>query len=79
MVPYVNGNLKTGLYILQNTMVRGGENGAAEKNEKWGSEEQNEKDGKRGNEKGERKKKERKRGGVMFLLIYGTLLMIIVY
>ena len=24
MVPYVNGNLKTGLYILQNTMVRGG-------------------------------------------------------
>ena len=21
MVPYVNGNLKTGLYILQNTMV----------------------------------------------------------
>ena len=34
MVPYVNGNLKTGLYILQNTMLRGGENGAAEKNEK---------------------------------------------
>ena len=24
MVPYVNGNLKTGLYILQNTMLRGG-------------------------------------------------------
>ena len=31
------------------------------------------------NEKGERKNKERKRGRVIFLLIYGTLLLIIVY
>ena len=30
-------------------------------------------------EKGERKKKKRKRGRVIFLLIYGTLLLIIVY
>ena len=26
----------TGVYILQNTMARGGGNGAGEKNEKWG-------------------------------------------
>ena len=45
-----------------------------EKNEKWGSEEQNEKEGKRGKEK-----EEKERGRVIFLLIYGTLLLIIVY
>ena len=50
-----------------------------EKKEKWGSGEQNEIEGKRGKEKGERKEKKRKRGRVIFLLIYGILLLIIVY
>ena len=62
-----------GVYIVQNTMARGG-NSAGEKNEKWGSEEQNEKEGKRGKEKEEKEK-----GESDFLLIYGTLLLIIVY
>ena len=35
-------------------MARGGGNGAGEKNEKWGSEEQNEKEEKRGKEKEEK-------------------------
>ena len=55
-------------------LVGGRGNGAGEKNEKWGSEEQNEKEGKRGKEKEEKEK-----GESDFLLIYGTLLLIIVY
>ena len=51
--------LQTGVYIVQNTMARGGGNGAGEKNEKWGSGEQNEKEGKRGKEKEEKEKGER--------------------
>ena len=69
---------------MQNTMARGGGNGAGEKNEKWGSEEQNEKEGKmkKGKKKnGERGKEkvEKEKGERYFLLIYGTLLLIIVY
>ena len=61
----------SGVYILQNTMARGGGEllGANEKNE-----EQNEKEGKRGQKKGERKKKKRKRGRVFFFVnIWHTL------
>ena len=54
-------------------MARGGGNGAGEKNEKWGGEEQNEKEGKGGKEKEEKEK-----GESDFFLIYGTLLLIIV-
>ena len=53
-----------GVYIVQNTMARGG-NGAGKKKMK------NEAVGKKmkKNKKGERKKKKRKRGSVIFLLI----------
>ena len=57
-----------GVYIL------GGEGMMPGKNEKWGSEKQNEKEGKR-----EKEKEEKEKGKVIFLLIYGTLLLIIVY
>jgi len=57
--------LQTGVYIVQNTMARGGGNGAGEKKMK------NEAVGKKmkKNKKGERKKKKRKRGSVILLLI----------
>ena len=63
---------------MQKTMARGG-NGAGEKNEKWGSEEQNEKEGKRKKGKRGKEKEEKEKGESDFLLIYGTLLLIIVY
>ena len=62
---------KSGVYILKNSMTRGG-GGCREKNEAVRN-----KMKKKG--KGERKKKKRKRGRFIFLLIYGTLLLIIVY
>ena len=40
--------MTAGVYILQNTMARGD---GAERNENWGNEKQNEKEGKRGKEK----------------------------
>ena len=52
------GDIFSGVYIVHNTMARGGGNGAGEKNEKWGSGEQNEKEGKRGKEKEEKEKGE---------------------
>ena len=54
-----------GIYFA-NTIARGvGKNGAGEKNENWGSEEQN--------EEGKRKKKKKEKGeSDVFLLIYGT-------
>ena len=63
---------------MQNTMARGG-NGAGEKlkNEAVRNKMKKKEKGKKG--KGERKKKKRKRGKDIFLLIYGTLLLIIVY
>ena len=55
---------------MQNTMARGmGGNGAGEKMKNEAVR----------NKMKTRKKKERKRGRVIFLLIYGTLLLIIVY
>ena len=53
----------SGVYILKNTMARGEKNDDGENDENWGSEEQNKKG------KGEKKKK---RGRVIFLLLYGT-------
>ena len=46
----------SGVYILQNTMARGVGKLCWGKNENWGSEEQNEKEGKRGKEKEEKVK-----------------------
>ena len=62
-----------GVYISHNIMGRGG-NGAGEKMKNEAVRNKMKK-----KEKGEGKKKRRKRGRVIFLLIYGTLLMIIVY
>ena len=62
-----------GVYIVQTTMARGG-NCAGEKMKNEAVRNKMKK-----KEKGEGKKKRRKRGRVIFLLIYGTLLMIIVY
>ena len=46
-------------------MARGGGNGAGEKNEKWGIEEHNQKEGKKG--KGKRRKR---KGGESFFFVY---------
>jgi len=64
---------------MQNTMARGGEMvpGKKMKNEAVRNKMKKKEKGKKG--KGERKKKKRKRGRDIFLLIYGTLLLIIVY
>ena len=67
----LKAKLIPGVYIVQHTMAR-------EKNEKWGSEEQNEKEGKRGKEKEKGNRRKGKGGEWFFLLIYGTLLLIIV-
>ena len=47
--------MAAGVYILQNTMARGGGNGAGEKTEKWGSEEK------------ERKREKEKRESIFFV------------
>ena len=76
---YVSDLYITGVYIVQNTMARGGEIGPGKKmkNEAVRNKMKKKEKGKKG--KGERKKKKRKRGRDIFLLIYATLLLIIVY
>ena len=70
------GWIDPGVYILQNTMARGGEM-VPGKNEKWDCEEQSEKEGEK-KKKGERKKKKRKRGNSDFFAnILQTLLIIV--
>ena len=77
------GSTPRGIYYAKYYGQGGvGEMVPGKKNEKWGSEEQNEKEGKgkkgkRGKGKGKRRKG--KGGEIFFLLIYGTLLLIIVY
>ena len=71
------GYYSAGVYILQNTMARGGGMVSGNNNDKWGIEEN---EGKTGKEKGKRKKGKGKRrkgkgGEWFFLLIYGTILL----